>query len=73
MAQVCHSANEAEMRAMAKLCEVGKAFLKGKARDLVLGAGDLPVFVHYSSDATPMSTKHRIKAGQMSKKVSGGQ
>ena len=48
MAQVCLSANEAEARKMARLCEVGKAYLKYRARDLVLGAGNLPVLVHYS-------------------------
>jgi len=47
---------------MTRLCEAGKAYLQSKARALVLGAGNLPVLVHYSSDGTPISTKYRATA-----------
>jgi hypothetical protein len=65
-AQVCHSVTDSEMKTMSRLCEAGKAYLQARARDLVVGAGNLPVLVHYSSDGTPISTKYRAKAARLS-------
>ena len=53
---------------MARVCEVGKAFMKSKMRDLINQANGAPVLLHYSSDGTPLSTKHNVRVGSSSAK-----
>ena len=65
-AQVHQSSTVQEKRELWRLCEAGKAYLQSRARDVILGANDMPVLVHYSSDGTPISTKYRTKAKRLS-------
>jgi hypothetical protein len=58
------AAIEGNPKFIAKFLEVCKAYLRQKAKELVLEAKGAPILVHYSSDGTPLSTKRTITAGQ---------
>ena len=67
-AKVCVCSSDTDNASMAKLCEAGKAFLRAQAMQGVSAAQGRPLLMHYSCDGTPITTKHRVKAGAKSGK-----
>lgn len=51
-----------DAKQMPRLCEIGKAYLQRKAKELVANAVQAPVLSHYSADGTPLSTKRKVNA-----------
>ena len=56
------STSPLDAKHMPRLCELGKAYLQQKARELVANAAQAPVLSHYSADGTPLSTKRKVNA-----------
>lgn len=56
------SLSDMEVRRAARLCEATKAFLEGRAHELIQKAKGSPVLVSYSSDGTPLSSRRRASA-----------
>lgn len=61
-AESSFSSTPLDAKAMPRLCEIGKAYLHQKARELVANASHSPILSHYSADGTPLSTKRKVTA-----------